>query len=212
MELRQIFLGWFKLSSIEDFDFFFNLSYEGRFSSLVFIFEILLQLEAQIGADFSYVQFNQLIGPDFVDNWFLTDENFNFELYSTTLTMMTMPDVTLTAVNVEATWMSIFYSILIHLRPAHQFVFEFFLGIPEGQTIAIWANFAGWDLDYVYFTLRYAIRDIEISQSYGLFNYFQFIAINLEFSAEFLVQYYQLIWNFWYHLTFTVPEVELNAD
>ena len=216
MELRKIFLSWFESSSIADYDFFLNLSYEGRFSSLVFIFEILLQLEAQISPDFSYVDFNQLIGPDFEDQWFLTDLDFNFALYTQTLEAMTMPEVTFTAVNVESIWMSIYYSILIHLRPKHQFVLEFFLGSFElsadDQPIAIWEYLAGWDLDYVYFTLRPAIAEIPPLNSYGLLNYLQVIAINLEFSAELLVQYYQVIWKMWYHFTFTKPEVELTAD
>ena len=64
IQIREYFLSLFSETDA-DFIFIRNLVYSPRFTSLAFIFEILVQIESQIGTDFGYFSFNDVIG-DFV--------------------------------------------------------------------------------------------------------------------------------------------------
>ena len=80
IQIGEYFLSWFIETDV-DFVFIRNLVYSPRFTSLAFILEILVQIELQIGTEFGYFSFNDVIGDFEADSMNLSNLLGQYESY-----------------------------------------------------------------------------------------------------------------------------------
>ena len=118
--MRNTILGWFsgaELTAIRDF------TYNVKFTSLTFIIEILAQLEAQVGVDFSYDQFNAAVGAYKVQ-WDIV--TFDFDYFKTILGAFTLPQAVFDLVAIDSVWQTFRWSLMLSFRGAQEVIFSFF--------------------------------------------------------------------------------------